>query len=101
VSLLEQVYSYPSYVFGVVKLWGKVVFGSRGWRAQFACPVALMRLLPPAEVAEWCTVHHGDVPVTETALQATAARYEIPVLERWPRLSEPASEGMACRPTTS
>ena len=29
------------YVVGQVQLWGKVIPGSRGWRAEFAYPAAL------------------------------------------------------------
>ncbi len=64
-------------VRGVVKLWGHVVEGTRGWRAEFAYPHAL--------------VGEGE------AVQALADIYGVEALRTWPRLSDPASPGRARR----
>lgn len=64
-------------VRGVVRLWGHVVEGTRGWRAELAYPHALV----------------GDPGI----LGPLAARYGVAVVESWPELSEPAARGRARR----
>ncbi len=64
-------------VRGVVRLWGHVVEGTRGWRAEFAYPHALV----------------GDPAL----LGPVAAAYGVAVLGSWPPLSEVAHPGRARR----
>jgi hypothetical protein len=64
-------------VRGVVRLWGHVVEGTRGWRAEFAYPHVLV----------------GDPEV----VGGLAALYGVGVVGSWPELSEPATRGRARR----
>lgn len=56
---------------GAVKLWGRVIEGTKGWRAQFAYPAALV----------------GD----PLELGPLALAYGVPVLADWPALSQVAN----------
>jgi hypothetical protein len=56
-------------VFGVVELWGRVAQGTKGWRGQYARPVALVDPDPTALV------------------RRVAEIYDIPVLSDWPELT--------------
>jgi hypothetical protein len=60
-------------VVGVVEMWGRVLCGTRGWRAQFARPIALL----------W-----APTLVPEEILEAVASAYGIPVLNTIPELTE-------------
>lgn len=42
----EEIFNYRGVVFGEVKLWGKVIEGEKGYRAQFAYPSRLWMKLP-------------------------------------------------------
>jgi hypothetical protein len=54
-------------VFGVVQGWGRVTVGTRGWRAQYARPLALW-VRPDSPLA-------GD-----PRMQSLARRYPVPIL---------------------
>ena len=61
-------------VSGVSELWGRVVVGTRGWRAEVARPAALV-------------VSGRRRRAPQKVLDAVSARYGIPVLDRWPKLT--------------
>lgn len=61
-------------VGGVTKLWGRVVVGTRGWRGEWARPVALV-----VPKRRW------SIPLD--LVQAVADRYGVIVLEEWPSLT--------------
>lgn len=56
-----------TWVLGVVAGWGRVVVGSRGWRAEYATPVALFR-------------PRAGAPGQGDAVGRLAAAYGVPVL---------------------
>lgn len=62
-------------VFGVVKMWGRVVHASDGWRGQYARPDAV--------VAWGARIRKAESEVSTT--------YGIPILTDWPDLTAPYS----------
>jgi hypothetical protein len=65
-------------VCGVVAVWGRVVVAERGWRGQFACPVALSYEAPEGS---------GPVAVTDPdwrsfVISGVARKYGVPVFAR-------------------
>jgi hypothetical protein len=58
-------------VGGITKLWGRVVVGTKGWRAEWARPAALV--VPG---------RRRSIPVD--LARSVASRYGIHVLDRWP-----------------
>lgn len=68
-------------IHGVVQMWGHIVAGSHGWRAEYARPVAVVRRsrkrVRPVEAE-------------------TAAAYGLQLVDEWPALSPSirASEGV-------
>lgn len=64
--------SLNTYIYGVVHLWGRVIPGDDGWRAQHARIVGLMP-------RTW-----RDVETRRIARQ-----YGVRVLRRWPALTKP------------
>ncbi|HXF71494.1 MAG TPA: hypothetical protein VNO79_02660 [Actinomycetota bacterium] len=86
--LLHQ---HPSqdYVYGTVALWGAVVVGQRGWRAQYAYPQALVRAALPEPATVWLRALRGAElsRVGPPPLEELAATYGVPVVDDWPRLT--------------
>lgn len=60
---------------GLVKGWGRVVIGDRGWRAQYAKPVALLR--PPESVY-----------FLRPSVEAAARSYGAALVDHWRELYE-------------
>ena len=82
---------HPTAVLGTVRLWGRVVAGTAGWRAEFALPAALVR--PPADTNlrdPWWRVLHPGIGSLGDVIEAVADRYDLPVLDSWPALSLPS-----------
>ena len=61
-------------VGGVAKLWGRILVGTRGWRAEWARPTAL--IVPN---------RRRSIPID--LLQSVAARYGLILLNEWPTLT--------------
>lgn len=81
----EPVFEYEGFVSGEVSLWGRVMKGERGYRAQFAYPKSL-------------TLHYPD----EAMARRIADTYGVPcvvgesiVYDRFPIQRIPASSGAA------
>lgn len=55
------------WIVGIVAGWGRVVIAERGWRAEYARPVALFRPGP-------------DSAVPRRAVEVLGAEYAIPIL---------------------
>lgn len=88
-ALLRE-HAAREYVYGVVALWGAVVVGQRGWRAQYAYPQALVRVeVPvPESRAVWLQARAATIePAGPPPLEELAAVYRVPVLENWPALT--------------
>ncbi len=64
-------------VYGIVKLWGRIVCGSDGWRGEYASPAAV--------------VQRSRRRARRSEVDA-AATYGIPLLEEWPKLTPPRLE---------
>jgi hypothetical protein len=62
------------FVYGTIALWGRVLTGTKGWRAQYAYPLAL--------VSEATTLNNRGL------LSRLAEIYGIPVVKHWPAASE-------------
>jgi hypothetical protein len=62
------------YVYGTIALWGRVVTGTKGWRSQYAFPLAL--------VQEAASLNNRGL------LDRLAETYGIPVMKHWPEASE-------------
>jgi hypothetical protein len=66
-------------VCGVVALWGRVLVGERGWRGEFARPLALSY----EEHSGLCgKLAVGDPDWRRFFIAAAAERYRVPVLPR-------------------
>jgi hypothetical protein len=61
-------------VCGVVAVWGRVVVAERGWRGQFARPVAL-GYEAPGGLARW----RSPTPTGAFVISGVARRYGVPV----------------------
>ena len=82
-----------AFVYGIAELWGRVVVGTRGWRGEFARPVALMRALPP--LPGWANLHpemFGDRTADAALVEEVARRHGIQALDEWPELT--SAEGV-------
>jgi hypothetical protein len=62
------------YVYGTIALWGRVQTGTKGWRAQYAYPLAL--------VSEAATLNNRGL------LFKLADTYQIEIVKHWPEPSE-------------
>jgi hypothetical protein len=75
-----------AYVYGTVKLWGKIIVGSRGWRAQYGQVAGIVSTegLTKKSRHSWIKgVRNSDDPAYEVAEQ-----YKVPVLDDWPELTK-------------
>lgn len=110
-ELYPHLTTAPRMVAGAIVAWGRVVEHERGFRAQYARPLALLdaRSYRPA-------MNHNMGP-SEAAIRAVADAYDVPVLDRleldayarwhgqvvsnadvaWTRLTEPWSHAKATR----
>ncbi len=107
--------SHPYYILGAVIGWGKMLrHGDAGWRAQYAKPIAFVRLddrvetklrnEEPWKYNEWAQQHHRNLESIADTLSAVIVdsveelvefAYSFPQGARWwvPELEEAASEG--------
>jgi hypothetical protein len=86
----------PWLVYGTVELWGRVVAGTKGWRAEFARPVALLACGPPSAVWNaWWRRRYPAGPDRDELIGAVARRYDLPILRSWPGLTAPPAAGGA------
>lgn len=75
-------------VLGVVALWGTVLSGPQGWRAEYAYPWALVTSGPPdLATAPWWQEWRAR---TDPLVHDLARTYGVPVLEEWPELTPPS-----------
>jgi hypothetical protein len=73
--IMKRVRPNPEqFVYGTIALWGRVLTGTKGWRAQYAYPLAL--------VSEATTLNNRGM------LLGLAETYGIPVVKHWPEASE-------------
>ena len=53
---------YPSYVFGAIESWGRIILGTKGYRAEFSRIVGIVLPKPPhPDVATYAT-HNPHLP---------------------------------------
>jgi hypothetical protein len=73
--IMKRVRPNPEqFVYGTIALWGRVLTGTEGWRAQYAYPLAL--------VSEATTLNNRGM------LSRLAETYGISVVKHWPEVSE-------------
>lgn len=85
-NLLKEVPDSNSHLFGVVELWGKVIPGEWGWRAQY---VRLVSLMERTKRGFW-----GQT--TDRDSLRLAREYEVPLIKHWPELTPPKED--LCEP---